>query len=231
MFNLAYWDIFKNYYANKQEENAYVITGVDHIWKKIQIGDGYVWAKTWLTNSGEQYNVTPTNEKPQFIKLEFEEKISPEEVNEIQFLTNNPYTPTIESNGITKLGDTFILERTEPNAPGLKEPENPRKATNIYMYKIKKDIKFAYKISTNGRNLITMPDNQKIKLTEFPLKNIDDERTKILAAPSTSAYIVNNGDLPYGAATGPMDLPNYRDWGKSYTEMKADRSLSTARCQ
>lgn len=34
MFNLAYWDIFKNYYANKQEENAYVITGVDHIWKK-----------------------------------------------------------------------------------------------------------------------------------------------------------------------------------------------------
>lgn len=54
-----------------------------------------------------------------------------------------------------------------------------------------------------------MPDNQKIKLTEFPLKNIDDERTKILAAPSTSAYIVDNGDLPYGAATRPINLPNY----------------------
>lgn len=209
MFNLAYWDIFKNYYANKQEENAYVITGVDHIWKKIQIGDGYVWAQTWLTNSGEQYNVTPTNEKPQYIKLEFEEKISPEEVNEIQFLTNNPYIPTIESNGITKLGDAFVFERTDPNAPGLKEPENPRKATNIYMYKIKKAIKFAYQISTDERHQITMPDNQKIKLTEFPLKNIDDERTKILAAPSTSAYEVNSGTLPYGAATGPMDLPNY----------------------
>ena len=113
---------------------------MDHIWKKIQIGDGYVWAKTWLTNSGEQYNVSPTTEKPQFIRLEFEEKISPETVNEIQFLTNNQYTPTIESNGLTKLGDSFVFERTDPDAPGLKEPENPRKATNIYMYKIKKSI-------------------------------------------------------------------------------------------
>lgn len=220
MFNLAYWDIFKNYYANKQEENAYVITGIDHIWKKISIGDGYVWTKTWLTNSGEQYNVTPTNEKPQFIKLEFEEKISPEEVNEIQFLTNNPYTPTIESNGITKLGDTFVFERTDPNAPGLKEPENPKKATNIYMYKIKKNIKFAYQISTGGRHKITMPDNQKIKLTAFPLKNIDDERTKILAAPSTSAYEVNSNTLPYGAATGLIELPNY-DRTKTYTSSSA----------
>lgn len=215
IFNLAYWDIFKNYYANKQEENAYVITGVDHIWKKIQIGNGYVWAKTWLTNSSEQYNVLPTTEKPQYIKLEFEENISPEEVNEIQFLTNNPYTPTIESNGITKLGDSFVFERTDPDAPGLREPKNLRKATNVYMYKIKKDIKFAYKISTGGRNPITMPDNQKIKLTKFPLKNIDDERTKILAAPSTSAYMVNDG-LPYGASTGPLDLPNYNRT-KTYT--------------
>lgn len=209
IFNLAYWDIFKNYYANKQEENAYVITGVDNIWKKIQIGDGYVWAKTWLTNASETYAVNPTTEKPQYIKLEFEEKISPEEVNEIQFLTNNPHTPTIESNGITKLGDTFVFERTDPNAPGLREPEKPRKATNIYMYKIKKAIKFAYKISTGGRYKITMPDNQKIKLTAFPLKNIDNERTKILAAPSTSAYEVNGETLPYAAATGTIDLPNY----------------------
>lgn len=209
IFNLAYWDIFKNYYANKQEENAYVITGIDHIWKKISIGDGYVWAKTWLTNSGEQYNVTPTNEKPQFIKLEFEEKISPEEVNEIQFLTNNPYTPTIESKGITKLGDTFVFERTDPNAPGLREPENSRKATNIYMYKIKKNIKFAYQISTGGKCQITMPDNQKIKLTAFPLKNIDDERTSILAAPSSSVYIMENSKMPYGAATKTLDLPNH----------------------
>lgn len=215
IFNLAYWDIFKNYYANKQEENAYVITGVDRIWKKIQVGDGYNWSKTWANNSGEQYNVTPTTEKPQYIKLEFEEKVSPEEVNEIQLMTNNPYTPTIESNGLTKLGDTFVFERTDPDAPGLREPDNPKKATTIYMYKIKKAIKLAYKISTSGKNPLTMPDNQKIKLTAFPLKNIDDERTKILAAPSTSAYIVDYGTLPYGAATGPLDLPSH-DRKKTY---------------
>ena len=220
IFNLAYWDIFKNYYANKQEENAYVITGVDRIWKKIQIGDGYVWAKTWHNNSGETYAVTPTTEKPQYIKLEFEEKVSPEEVNEIQFLTNNPYTPTIESNGITKLGDTFVFERTDPNAPGLKELENPRKATNIYMYKIKKAIKFAYEISTGGRHKIAMPDNKKIRLTSFALKNIDDERTAILAAPSTSAYEVSWDRLPYSAAIETIELPSY-DRKKTYQSSTA----------
>ena len=215
MFNLAYWDIFKNYYANKQEEHAYVITGVDHIWKTIQIGDGVSWTKTWNDNMGEMYEAAPTSQKPLFIKLEFEEKISPEEVGEIQFLTNNPRTPTIESNGITRLGDTFIFQRTDPEAPGIKEPEHPRKATNIYMYQIKKAVKFAYKISVSGKNLITMPDSQKIKLTQFPLKNIDDERTKILAAPSSSAYEVTPARMPYAAATKRMELPSH-DRTKTY---------------
>lgn len=210
IFNLAYWDIFKNYYANKQEESAYVITGVDHIWKKIQIGDGTKWNTTWNTNLANEYEATPTSQKPMFIKLEFEEKISPEEVNEIQFLTNNPYAPTVGSNGITKLGDTFVFQRTDPEAMGIREPENPRRATNIYVYQIKKAVKFAFKISTTtGKNLITMPDNKKIKLTKFTLKNIDDERTSILAAPSSSAYIVKNTKLPYMAATAPLELPNH----------------------
>ena len=221
IFNLAYWDIFKNYYANKQEEKAYVITGVDHIWKSISIGDGVAWDVTWNNNTASKYEAAPTSQKPLFIQLKFEEKVSPEEVNEIQFLTNNPYTPTIESNGITRLGDTFVFERTDPEAPGLKVPENPRKATDIYMYQIKKAIKFAYKISpTSGKNLITMPENKKIKLTQFSLKNIDDERTSILAAPSTSAYIVENTKLPYMAATAPLELPNH-DRSKSYFSSNA----------
>lgn len=221
IFNLAYWDIFKNYYANKQEEKAYVITGVDHIWKKIQIGDGVKWSTTWDNNSAYKYEATPTSQKPIFIKLEFEEKISPEEVNEIQFLTNDPYAPTIESNGITKLGDTFVFERTDPDAIGLRAPKNPRRATDIYVYQIKKAVKFAYKISTTtGKNLITMPDNKKIKLTKFTLKNIDDERTSILAAPSSSAYIVDNTKLPYMAATAPLELPNH-DRSKTYFSSNA----------
>ena len=221
IFNLAYWDIFKNYYANKQEERAYVITGMDHIWKKIQVGDGYKWAATWDNNAATAYAVNPTTEKPQYIRLEFEENISPDTVGEIQFLTNNPNTPTIESNSITKLGDSFVFERTDPDAPGLREPNNPRKATNIYMYKIKKAIKFAYKISpTSGKNLITMPDNQKIKLTAFKLKDIDDERTAILAAPSSSAYIVENTKLPYRAAIGALELPNH-DRTKTYYSSNA----------
>lgn len=220
MFNLAYWDIFKNYYANKQEEKAYVITGINHIWKTIQIGNGVNWNKTWTDNLTETYAVTPTDKNPQFIKLEFEENISPEEVNEIQFLTNNPYIPTVESNGITKLGDAFVFERTDPEAMGIKGPDNPRKATNIYVYQIKKAVKFAYKISTGGQHLITMPENQKIKLTPFPLKNIDDERAAILAAPSTSAFEVVANKMPYAAAIMPIELPSH-DRKKDYLSSSA----------
>lgn len=207
IFNLAYWDIFKNYYANKQEEKAYVITGVDHIWKKLSVGDGVSWTRTWVENKSEAYRIESTTEKPKYIKLEFEENISPEEVNEIQFLTNDT-TVAVATNKLTKLGDTFIFERTDPDALGLKAPDNPKKATKVYAYKVKKIVQIAYNKNVGGTGPITMPDNQKIKLTAFPLKNIDDERTKILAAPSTSAYIVKD-TLPYGAATGPMDLPNY----------------------
>ena len=215
IFNLAYWDIFKNYYANKQEENAYVITGVNHIWKSISVGDGVKWLRTWTENSSQQYKIAPTAEKPMYIMLEFEEKISPETVGEIQFLTNIPDS-TQKLNELRKLGDPFVFERTDPEALGIKGPDNPRQATKVFAYKVKKTITIAYNMDAAGNNMITMPDNQKIKLTSFPLKNIDDERTRILAAPSTSAYIVENGTLPYGASTGPMDLPNYNRT-KTYT--------------
>lgn len=208
IFNLAYWDTFKNYYANKQEENAYVITGVNHNWKEISVGDGVKWLRTWTENKSTAYKIEPTAEKPKYIKLEFEENVSPEEVNEIQFLTNIPGS-TQKLNELTRLGDSFVFERTDPDAMGIKAPDKPGKATKVYVYKVKQSIQIAYNLDATGENLITMPDNQKIKLTSFKLKNIDDERSAILAAPSTSAYTVSNLKMPYGAATATLDLPNY----------------------
>lgn len=208
IFNLAYWDTFKNYYANKQEENAYVITGVNHIWKKLSVGDGVKLLKTWTENKSQAYKMTPTTDKSYYIILEFEENVPPDTVNEIQFLTNIPDS-TQKLNELTKLGDSFVFERTDPNALGIKEPDNPKKATKVYAYKVKKTIEIAYNMGATGENLITMPDNQKIKLAQFPLKNIDDERTSILAAPSTTPYTVSNLKMPYGAATASLQLPNY----------------------
>lgn len=215
IFNLAYWDIFKNYYANKQEEKAYVITGVNHIWKKLSVEDGVKELRAWTENSSATYTINPTTDKPKYIRLEFEENVSPDIVGEIQFLTNIPGS-TQTLNALTKLGDSFVFERTDPEALGLREPQNPRKAVKVFAYRVKREIKIAYNENKSGLFAITMPDNQKIKLTEFPLKNIDDERTRILAAPSTSAYIVSDGTLPYGASIRPMDLPNY-DRTETYT--------------
>ena len=214
IFNLAYWDIFKNYYANKQEESAFVVTGINHIWKKISAGDGVAWNKEWTENSSSAYPLVPSSQAPSFLKLEFEEKISPEEVNEIQFLTNDPERPTQKINKLTKLGDTFIFERTDPDAMGLSKPKDPKKATNIYVFQVKKPIKIAYNLNIAGSNFLTMPDNQKIKLTPFPLKNIDDERTEILAAPSTSAYEIDGNKMPHAAAIKTIGLPTHDRRGK-----------------
>lgn len=214
IFNLAYWDIFKNYYANKQEENAYVITGIDHIWKKISIGDGVKWIKEWTENKSAAYKIAPTTDKPRYIRLEFEENVSPEVVNEIQFLTNIPDS-TQKLNILTKLGDSFVFDRVDPDAFELKEPNNPRKATKVFVYKVKKNIEIAYDMGAISETFITMPDNQKIKLTPFPLKNIDDERTKILAASSASAYEINTQKMPYAAAIKTISLPSY-DRGEKY---------------
>lgn len=219
IFNLAYWDIFKNYYANKQEEYAYVITGVNHTWKTLSVGSGTSWSRTWTENKSAAYKIDPTTEKPKYIKLEFEENVSPEEVNEIQLLTNIPGS-TLKLNTLTRLGDSFVFERTDPDALGLKAPDNPRKATKVYAYKVKQTIQIAYNMDVAGEIPITMPDNQKIKLTPFQLKNIDDERTKILAAPSTTAYTINNLTMPYGAATATLDLPNH-DRTKTYHSSNA----------
>ena len=219
IFNLAYWDTFKNYYANKQEEYAYVITGVNHTWKSISVGNGVSWSKTWTENKSIAYKIDPTTDKPKYIKIEFDENVSPDEVNEIQFLTNIPGS-TQKLNELRRLGDSFVFERTDPDALGIKAPDNPRKATKVYAYKVKQTIQIAYNMDTTGENLITMPDNQKIKLTQFHLKNIDDERSKILAAPSTSAYTLSNLTMPYGAATATLDLPNY-DRSKTYHSSNA----------
>ena len=219
IFNLAYWDIFKNYYANKQEENAYVITGINHIWKRISVEDGVKSLRTWTENKSAAYKISPTDEKPLYIRIEFEENVSPEVVNEIQFLTNIPGS-TQKLNELTKLGNSFVFERTDPEALGIREPTNPRKAAKVFAYKVKKAIEIAYNEGAAGDHMITMPDNQKIKLTQFPLKNIDDERSAILAAPSTSAYIVSNSKMPYGAAIGTLDLPNH-DRTKTYHSSNA----------
>ena len=208
IFNLAYWDIFKNYYANKQEENAYVITGINHSWKSISVGNGISWSKTWTENLSEAYRIDPTAEKPKYIKIEFEENVSPEEVNEIQFLTNIPGS-TQKLNVLRKLGDSFVFERTDPEAMGIKAPDHPRKATKIYVYKVKQTIQLAYNMDVVGKNMITMPDNKKIKLTPFPLKNIDEERNKILTASTTSAYVVEGSTMPYGAAIKTIGLPSH----------------------
>lgn len=219
IFNLAYWDTFKNYYANKQEENAYVITGVSHIWKKLSVGSGVSWSRTWTDNKSVAYEIRPTDTNPKYIKVEFEENVSPEEVNEIQLLTNVP--GSVEKiNSLTKLGNSFVFERTDPEAIGLREPRDPRKATKIYVYKVKQNIQIAYNAGGTDENLITMPDNKKIKLTPFPLKNIDEQRTEILAAPSSSAYIMKDTRMPYGAAIGALTLPNYNR-KKTYTSSNA----------
>lgn len=224
IFLLAYWDIYKNYYSNKQEGIGVAIEGLGRIWNQIQWGDGYNWGVTRKENSMPELNITDNQVKSgYYIKLIFPEKIGQTEVGEITFLTNNPNKPTIVENGRSRLGDGFLFQRTDPEAPGIKDVDYPNRKTNVYMYKILKPLKFAYNASAVGSWPITTTDRRSIQTTTFALSNIDDMRKAILKADETSPFQIPTTATPYNIVFTPKTLQmwntgNYVGTGSWYSQ-------------
>lgn len=183
---LAYYDIFKNYYANKQEENAYIISAytadeaarpTNLIYRKNNItftqdtsNDTYV-AKTSGAYSTEERNITFTiqgvglmaaynNNTIEYYSMPNEgyEKLKPFITN----TTDNELTVTLPVSEV-QLGEVGFLLL---------------------------DIRFPY----TERQI-----NEDITLTPFKLTNIDDMRTTLLSMNQLGEeYFINDfGKLPY----------------------------------
>lgn len=214
IFLLAYWDIYKNYYANKQEEIGVFITpgtgGLVSIYNSnTKIGDGETnkWLTTGEISSGDK------------ITLNFNTEVSLDYVKSLPIADAhsgegnglwNPNNWTFSSNtpsGIATSGSWVATLGSEQTSFGWTENWP-----------------------------VTRDSKGSINLKTFDLANIDEMRNNILAAAQSSAYNINSANIdPYmtilGTNTGSLPLNSgYTEVGlgiKTYLSDRFNNWLST----
>ena len=198
---LGYWDIYKNYYANKQEERGYVIHANDlsnsyTLESCDVIVDGVTTGATTdiYGVSGDVNTQEQSGELPSVsIQAEFQWDNAGAEYGSLDFSTI-----TININGTDfALTDLFtnIVEGTIPGDAG-------RYVIATGYVGTRGDVGWQCD-TTSVSNTLPAGEGQP-QLTEFPLDNIDDMRMDILeAVRNTTAFKVNeNSSAPYGLSIG-----------------------------
>ena len=195
---LGYWDIYKNYYANKQEERGFVVHAVDSNEFKVLSAD-----------------VNTTNSQGTLTGL------SPYSVEGTGYATVDTSLTTAYAVALT------VYVKSGTVVEGLPDPESvlvkidggiEELAVNVFdNVRVGGEINGSYGIfftEYNGARSSSqswqvaqsevansIPDGQGLpQLVEFPLDNIDDMRMDILeAVRSTTAFVVNKStQAPYG---------------------------------
>lgn len=180
---LAYYDIFKNYYANKQEENAYVITP--------------------YTAESSQYDVFTLEADGTKSQFSFGAGTRIKRAS-ISIIPKSA-TTYVYIYGQDLLEDyQSILVEFEGERIGI-EDYNIESATNEYI-KLQFDTHIEYEDSKSFTVTVYAPVEEKvigdfdtIKLTPFKLSNIDDMRTTLLSMNQLGEeYVINDfSKLPY----------------------------------
>lgn len=183
---LAYYDIFKNYYANKQEEEAYIISAysadeaarptnliyrkVNTTFNKDESGDFYV-AKLSGAYDIEQPNITFTIQGVGLLAAANNDTIKYYNFSDAVYESLITYITDATDNEITVTMPTTEIAVGEGGFLVL-------------------DIQFPY---------VEREINEDIALTPFKLTNIDDMRTTLLSMNQLGEeYFINDfGKLPY----------------------------------
>ena len=194
---LAYYDIFKNYYANKQEENAYVIKPesewtnqmiVTAAWKK-EVSMDYTGGGMFTTTLDSPYVQNNSSGYPHYIQLLHTTDISTKDIS-----------ISITQNGVTK-NDTFASLIELGYMKEIKvEKKTGYTETTFYLETIDgldDTVECSVRIEYNK----VFSYFKSMHLEEFPLSNIDDMRKYLLTRWDLGQRtIINNlNNLPYSA--------------------------------
>lgn len=219
---LAYYDIFKNYYANLQEENAYTTKAT-----KIEIGNARVidygfdnleTEKTLETDTYITYNANPIETAAAceifIVTLEDIE-------NNIPSINDSVVYDDGEGHTITKFLSTFN--------EGIEIISTTREGLHLYQTAIKIPSTITDQGDTFTLNKITLYKQVKlygdsIELQPFKIKNIDDMRYDILSfhrfgqsflidgwADASTYPIKIELPEPYISAVGTQFRPAYKE--------------------
>ena len=181
---LTYWDIFKNYYANKQETNAYVVhSGYNPSLYPTTIQTIYSGTTTTLLhNSGSSAITTHFGMQA---KLTYDHNINPYGPE----TTNLPDIVISMDNGaVVKLTDIFQSGYIYGSNYIIVTIDDTGAPTYILEY---------WKLNATTA----------LRLVQFPLANLDLMREEILAQPGNVQFEINGLSIdPYG-----MPMQGYSD--------------------
>jgi hypothetical protein len=192
---LGYWSIFKNYYANKQEENAYVIhtkngnTDITTTWQEINNLNGSANA---ISSGTITYNAGDINE----LRMRFDPEVATGELDfyKVQVRYRSGNAPL----AIQKVSDLFNSYKYEWTNAGYwlvcydfkgLDPEDLENTTTWQKY------------STTQPSTVPYA-NDTTELEEFPLVNIDEMTMDLLTdVRNTGSYEIDS------ASRTPYSLP------------------------
>ncbi len=231
---LAYWDIYKNYYANKQEEEAYVIhtspeqnqedlTPINAYVKGRRIDNGIIETINIFGSNGTFY---PSQYSVINLYVEFGEGAPEPSLESV-------YIEDFANDGIVALNEIFnengqIYWSNNPLPNWISSGQSSQSIPDntlvcsfesfIYQYNINQAQE--WEIQQQLANASGNADGV-IRLKGFPLKNIDTMREKILGDVANNAsFIVGEGDNniePYNLVL--------KDWGNQ-DDVKRSRKFS-----
>lgn len=207
MLELMYWEIYKNYYANKQEEIGAVITAEpqNDLGNMLNIINIYSttnpkqYTPPFIPENGERYD----EEQLTRIEFTFNDNISEENAYKwplrigIEQNERIEYTKTIED---AILSNVFVMQGA--GTTKIQLYHNTSYPATIWI-----DEKI--RLSTQSGNVD--PGSTGINIATFQLSNIDEMREWILQAPTTKPFVINVDKtlkLPYTATMGSTYTSN-----------------------
>lgn len=211
LHKMMYWDVYKNYYANKQEEEGVVITGQD---------TEFIWNNTSITMvnavDNENYMFTPQNNT-----YGGDERFPLEAANSNQYLTISTfYNEPVDidtakklvihtSEGEENVWDYIVQFQPEATLTNDNLHTEPSRRW-IFTFPKNKGLMDRYIEPGQTKVVSTQTGIMKtanIQLERFPLKNIDMMREAILATPVGSATVI----YPTSPSPYNVDLIQYTD--------------------
>jgi len=209
---LGYWDIYKNYYANKQEERGYVIHAVDldnefavqSATVSTIASDGAIISSSNILTGPQTIN-TETNVQNVacFLQVKWASATT------TAYGEPDPTTYEIDLDGVvvkaTDIFDNVVVSQVTTLLPDV-----------VY------SIAYTGYNQTRGTAQVFEGDSSEVEntvaegegqpqLVEFALDNIDDMRMDILEAvrDTTAFEVTNSSEAPYGLGLGSYGAAGY----------------------
>jgi len=200
---LGYWDIYKNYYANKQEERGYVIHAAD------LDNDFAVQNATVVTvdNAGTILSTDNILTGPQTIDTETNVQdvscflqVKWASATATAYGEPDPTTYEIDFGGLV-VKATDIFDNVAVSQVTTQLPDVVYSIAYTGFNQARSTTQVFESDSAEVGNTVAEGEGQP-QLTEFPLDNIDNMRMDILeAVRNTTAFIINrSAEAPYGLA-------------------------------